>query len=165
MYQQILPYRCLLALGLRLGAWCIIDFVFRCLQDFVLSFFIVMNIKLIRKEMASMAELGGGQQWPVPCYYHTAPYFFATLIMWHSPCQSGWFCLVAYLVAMYSTMCWATEAPFLIPLTICYFTCFPDPTKASLIKLLPSQGSFYPLVRWCFLSSTLLGYCHTQSVI
>lgn len=69
MYQQILPYRCLLALGLRLGAWCIIDFVFRCLQDFVLSFF-VMDIELIRKEMASMVELGDGQALATTILHH-----------------------------------------------------------------------------------------------
>lgn len=128
--------------------------------------FLYINIELIRKEMIPMAEPGGGQQRPGPCY-HTAHIFFCYIdyvtvlakVMDSSLSHSLLWC---------STMRWTTEAPFLIPSPLCtsllVFLTLPKPVWASY-NLEASQGSFYPLVRWCFLSSTLLGYLCTQSVI
>lgn len=122
-------------------------------------FYIVINIELIRKEMTSMAEPGGDQQRPGPCY--TLHIFFCYIDYGiHSPCQSDGLWLSRSLLRC-STMCWIPR-PFVTSLLD--FLILPKPGWASY-NLEPSQGSFYPLVRRCFLSSILLGYCCTQSVI
>ena len=116
IYQQIFHT---VSLGLHWEACCIIDSVFCCLQDFVLCFLYCYRLELSRKQMTSTAELGGGQQWPGPCYYT------ATLIIWH----------VALAKVMGSGLL-VCRIPCCDVVLCCYFTpWFLDPTKAGLSKL------------------------------